>query len=127
MVRTAIQIGRVELAHQLARHLLLRPRVAEIARWAVDAALAEANDDSITAVELYAKASAGWADFGAAPEQGFALLGRGRCLLRLARNDEAVAALAHARAIFAGSGMAPALADTDRLLEQLAASDRVVS
>jgi hypothetical protein len=118
IVRSAIQIGQAELAARLARRLLPRQRAAEITRPAVDAALAEGRDDPAAAAEMYADAAAGWADLGAALEQGFALLGRGRCLLRLARNDAAAAALGLARAIFAGSGMAPALAETDRLLER---------
>jgi class 3 adenylate cyclase/tetratricopeptide (TPR) repeat protein len=122
IVRSAIEIGQVELADRLARRLLTRQRGAEVTRPAVDAAIAEARNDPAAAAELYADAAAGWADFGAIPEQGFALLGRGRCLSRLARNDEAEAALGAARAIFAGSGMAPALAETDRLLVQFTSS-----
>ena len=87
---------------------------------AIDAALAEAHDDPAAAAELYADAAAGWEDLGAATEQGFALLGRGRCLSRLDRGAEAAAALGTARAIFVGSSMAPSIEETDRLLGKLA-------
>ncbi len=50
------------------------------------------------------------------PEQAFALLGQGRCLLGLARATEAAAVLHRAREIFERLGATPALAETDALL-----------
>jgi hypothetical protein len=55
------------------------------------------------------------------PEQGFALLGQGRCLIRLARPTEAASVLQHAREIFERLQAAPALAETDELLERATA------
>jgi len=50
------------------------------------------------------------------PEQAFALLGQGRCLIGLSRPTEAAAVLQHAREIFERLGATPALAETDALL-----------
>jgi len=58
-----------------------------------------------------------WERFGVVPEQAFALLGQGRCLLGLSR-PEAASVLHHAREIFERLGATPALAETDALLEQ---------
>jgi class 3 adenylate cyclase len=55
------------------------------------------------------------------PEEAFALLGQGRCLLGLGREPEAVPVLQAAREIFVRLGAAPALAETDALLQIAAA------
>lgn len=62
-----------------------------------------------------------WERFGVVPEQGFALLGQGRCLLGLSRPTEAAPILQHAREIFGRLLAAPALAETDALLQQASA------
>jgi hypothetical protein len=59
--------------------------------------------------------------FGVVPEQAFALLGQGRCLLGLSRPNEAAPILQHARKIFERLQAAPALAETDALLAQATA------
>jgi len=51
------------------------------------------------------------------PEQAFALLGQGRSLLGLSRPTEAVAVLQRAREIFERLGAAPAITETDALLQ----------
>jgi len=55
------------------------------------------------------------------PEQGVALLGQGRCLVRRSRPTEASAVLRQAREIFTNCGMRPALAETDDLLKRATA------
>jgi hypothetical protein len=53
--------------------------------------------------------------FGVVPELAFALLGHGRCLLRLDRPIEAADVLHRAREIFDSLGAAPARSETDAL------------
>ena len=115
-VRTALAMGEPVLAERLAGHLTPRHLYAEHALVAVHAALAEARGDTETAAEVYADAAQRWESFGVVPEQGFALLGQGRCLLELKRPAESSEALGHAREIFAARGMRPALVETDALL-----------
>jgi hypothetical protein len=54
-------------------------------------------------------------------EHGYALLGRGRCLLAQGMPTEATNSLRQAREIFASLAAKPALAETDELLEQATA------
>jgi class 3 adenylate cyclase/tetratricopeptide (TPR) repeat protein len=83
------------------------------------ALLAEHNGDLDVAVAGFARATAGWREFGMPYEAAQALLGRGRCLMTLSRNDEAVEPLAQARGIFERLGAKPALEETDTLIVQL--------
>ena len=55
------------------------------------------------------------------PEQAFALLGHGRCLVALGHMTEAAQPLSQARDIFQELQAAPALAETDALLQQATA------
>ena len=67
-----------------------------------------------------AEAADRWQEFGNVPERAYALLGRGRCLVAL--GDPAPAQpLEEARELFASMGYNPALAETERLLETIAA------
>jgi hypothetical protein len=85
---------------------------------AANAALAEARGDPRSAADAYADAEAGWERFGVVPEQAYALLGEGRCLLALDRPAEAALALRRAREIFERLGAAPALQETEVLLQR---------
>jgi hypothetical protein len=99
-------------------HVDVRTPYAQHALVSVHAALAEADGELETALTGYEDASGRWERFGVVPEQGFALLGQGRCLLGLARPIDAVPVLQRAREIFERLGAAPALAETDSLLQQ---------
>ena len=66
---------------------------------------------------LYAEAALCWERFGSIPEHGYALLGRGRCLLALG-DGETTPVLREAREIFAHLGAGMLLTETDALLEQ---------
>jgi tetratricopeptide (TPR) repeat protein len=82
------------------------------------AVLAEAEgrlDDALTG---HTEAAARWHGFGNVVEEGYALLGRGRCLLRLDRHDEAAAPLTAACAIFEWLGARPLVAEADGWLAQ---------
>ena len=73
------------------------------------------------AADAYADAAERWERFGVVPEQAFALLGQGRCLVGLSRPTEAAPVLQQAREIFERLQAAPALAETDALLQQATA------
>ncbi len=121
IVRAALQIGHLALAQQLAGHLTPRYPYAEHAQVAVNAALAEARGETETAADAYADAASRWKSFGVVPEQGFALLGQGRCQLELSRPGESSEVLQQAREIFTRCGMRPALEETDALLAKATA------
>ena len=118
MVRTALGIGDRDLAERLVAGFDPPHPYAEHALVAANAALTEARGDLQAAAVAYADAAERWEQFGVVPEQAFALLGQGRCLLGLARPTEAAPVLQHAREIFERLKAAPALADTDALLQQ---------
>jgi hypothetical protein len=117
MVRTALAIGDTALAEALVGGLEPHTSYAEHALVTANAALAEARGDLESAVDAYADAADRWGRFGVVPQQAFALLGQGRCLLGLARPTEAAPILRHAREIFERLQAAPALAETDALLQ----------
>jgi hypothetical protein len=121
MVRTALESGDAELAEHLAAGIDPPHLYAEHALVAANAALTEALGELQAAAEAYADAADRWERFGVVPEQAFALLGQGRCLVGLSRPTEAAAVLQHAREIFGGLQAAPALAETDALLHQATA------
>src|SRR5438876_9679037 len=116
MVRTALQLRDYTLAEQLvagsggpwpyARHALV----------AANAALAEARADLQAAADAYADAADRWRRFGVVEEEGFALLGQGRCLLGLSRPADADPVLQQARSILERLHAGPALAETDALI-----------
>ena len=77
--------------------------------------------DLQAAADAYADAAERWERFGVIPEQAFALLGQGRCLVELSHPTEASPVLRHAREIFERLQAVPALAETDALLQQATA------
>jgi hypothetical protein len=121
MVRAALSIGELELAEPMVGVLTSRLPCADHASLAARAALAEARGDHAVAAEGHADAPSRWEAFEMAPEQGFALLGQGRCLLELGRLGEAAEVLGRAREIFARCGMRPALEETDERLAEATA------
>jgi class 3 adenylate cyclase/tetratricopeptide (TPR) repeat protein len=120
LVRAALGIADVVLAERLVSGLEPRYPYTEHALIAANAALTEAHGDLEAAAEGYADAADRWERFGVVPEQAFALLGQGRCLLGLSRPTEAAPVLQHAREIFERLQAAPALAETDALLASAA-------
>jgi hypothetical protein len=118
VMRIALGIGEPELADRLASGLEPRFPYAEHALVAANAALTEARGDLRAAAQAYADAADRWNRFGVVPGRAFALLGQGRCLLELSRATEALPILRHAREILERLRAAPALAETDTLLQQ---------
>lgn len=120
-VRNALAIGSVDLAERLAGHLRPRDPLTEHVLCVTDAMLAEALGDVDSAAAGYEDAARRFEAFGVVPEQAFALFGQGRCLVELSRPTEAEPVLQHAREIFERLKAAPALAETDGLLQQATA------
>jgi hypothetical protein len=118
MLRTALGAGDPDLAERLASRLKSRYPLHEHALCAARAQLAEHAGELADAATLYAEAAARWEEFGNVPERAHALLGQGRCLLAAGRAG--ADALHQARGLFAAMGYKPALAETERLLEQTA-------
>jgi class 3 adenylate cyclase/tetratricopeptide (TPR) repeat protein len=118
MVRTALALGDRRLAERVVDGYVSPHPFAALSAITVSAALGEARGDQQAAAASYAQAAERWHQFGAVPEQAFALLGEGRCLAALGRPTEATRALKQAREIFDALGAAPALAEIDTLLEQ---------
>jgi hypothetical protein len=119
-VRLALSLGTPELAQRLTDRLEAHtPHTpsAAISLASAHAALAEARGEHQAAADGYAKAAEGWQGRDVIAEQAFALLGRGRCLSALGQSVEAALALEEARAIFRTLQAAPALAETDALLQ----------
>jgi hypothetical protein len=101
----------------------LEPRypLDEHALRAARAQLAAHAGDHTAAVTLYAEAAARWQEFGNVPERAYALLGQGRNLRALHRPG-ADEPLREAREVFGSMGYKPALAETEALLDQTAAT-----
>jgi hypothetical protein len=118
MVRTALSLGNPQLAERLLAGFEPQSPAADHTLATVNAALTEARGDHQAATDAYADAAGRWQQFGVVPEQAFALLGQGRCLTLLGRDAEATDVLQQARVIFQTLQSAPALAETDLLLQQ---------
>jgi class 3 adenylate cyclase/tetratricopeptide (TPR) repeat protein len=118
MVRAALAIGDRELAERLVGGVEPRYTYAAHALVAANAALAESRGDLQAAADAYAEATVRWERLGVVTEQAFALLGEGRCLVRLARPTGATPVLRRAREIFERLGAAPVIAETDALLQE---------
>ncbi len=121
LVRAALTTNNPQLAHQLTTGVEPHTPYHEHALTTATAALAEADGDHHTAADGYADAAQRWEAFGQIPEQAFAHLGHGRCLLALGRNADATPPLLQARDIFQKLQATPALAETDALLQQATA------
>jgi len=105
MVRAAISQGQVGLARRLVEGIETPYLYTQHARLASNAALAEATGDTVRAVALYIEAERRWREFGVVPEQGFALLGLGRCLVAEERIAEGVRVTREGQELFARLGV----------------------
>jgi tetratricopeptide (TPR) repeat protein len=114
-VRTAIELGLIELAVRMA------PTATPEAQLIVGATLAEARGDIAAAADDYAKAAERHRSRGEVVHLARMLIDLGGALGRLGRTAEAAAALNEARPILKKLGAAPLLAKADALLEQLTA------
>ena len=114
-LRAVLDVGDEQLAQRLVA--LVRPStvLAGLGLASSRAQLAEAAGDLPGAVERYREAADGWQAFGNVPEQAYARLGQGRCLVALGEPG-AGEPLRQARDSFTAMGYAPALAATEALL-----------
>ena len=120
LVRCALALGDQALASRLIAGVEPRTPLQQNALGACRAALAEAGGDHATAAAVYADAATRWRQFGDVPELASALLGQGRCLVAL-DTPGAVVPLSEARELFDAMGYAPAVKETDALLQRVVA------
>ena len=113
-VRCALTLGDPKLAMRLAETFEPRTPLADHARFACRAQLAEAAGECDAAAAAYDEAAERWREFGNVPERAYASLGRGRCLARLDQ-PSAEGPLRQAHELFAGLGYRRALAEVDAL------------
>ena len=117
-LRVSVGAGAIRLAERLldqSDHPAARHQHSVLASRAV---LTEARGGLDSASALYARVAEDWASYGFALEHGQAALGAGRCLVALARQQEAAAHLAEARRTFDGLRAGRLLAEVDRVLAQ---------
>jgi tetratricopeptide (TPR) repeat protein len=115
MVRTAVAAGDPSLAERLAHGVRTPHPYFDLAAMAARATLAEARGDVAEASKLYQQVAGRCERFGVVPERAYALLGAGRCLLRL-QDRGAEADLRNARELFATLGVRHLIAELDELL-----------
>ena len=116
LARTAVTLGRPDLAVGLMARIDLATPFHQNLRCTVAAMVGEADGELNEAAAGFADAAARWHGFSMPYEEAQALLGQGRCLTALGRAPEAAAPLAAAREVFIHLGAKPALAETDALL-----------
>jgi hypothetical protein len=121
LVRCALVLGDAALAARFVAGVGPRTPLFDHALTASNAQLTEAAGDHARAQELHAASAERWLRFGNVPERAYALLGRGRCLLRIG-GDEAELVLAEARDLFVSMGYAPSVAEAEALLSQATAA-----
>jgi tetratricopeptide (TPR) repeat protein len=117
LVRVCVAAGELLLARRLLDGLDVQApglRHCLTTAWAL---VAEAQDDLEAAADLHAQAAADWSNYGSVPEHGQALLGLGRCLIRL-QHPQARDRLGEARAIFARLDARPLVAESDSWLQR---------
>jgi class 3 adenylate cyclase len=117
LVRCALELGEPALAARLIAGVEPRTPLQQHGLATCRAELAEAAGDPATAATGYADAVARWRKFGDLPELASALLGEGRCLVALGAPG-ADRPLREARQLFTTMGYAPALSETDTLLQR---------
>ncbi len=115
-LRSATRLGDLELAERILDATDPKSPLDLFNAQAARAVLTEATLGPEAALDAYSAVVDGARRFGAAVEEGFAQLGRARCLHAIGRQQDAAPALQRAEEIFAPAGMAPALAEVRALL-----------
>ena len=119
-VRVSLSVSDMPLAVRMLAGTTSIPRRNDGTVTAARAVVAEARGVLDEALELHSAAAGLWATFGHVEELGHALLGQGRCLVLVARPNEAHAALGAARTIFDGLEARPLRDEAERWLQQIA-------
>jgi predicted ATPase/DNA-binding SARP family transcriptional activator len=117
VVRLCVAAHQLSLAQRLLDGVEVRAARLQHCVATARAVLTEARGDLGSALRLHADAAERWRSYGSVSEHGHALLGMGRCLVRLGHH-QARDRLLEARAIFARLGARLLLTETDRWLEQ---------
>ena len=93
VVRAALSVGEQQLAAGFFACITtasdVRPPLVQHVVTSVRALIAEAHGEHAAAAEVFADAAARWRAFDMPYEEGHALLGQGRCLVRLGSTGEA--------------------------------------
>lgn len=120
LARVCVSAGDIDLARSLA--VGVKPNLVgyENVLVAGAAVVAEAEGRLHDAIAAYGDAAERWGAFACVPERAYALLGNGRCLLRLGRSEVA-ASLKDARDIFVGLAARPLVEELDILLAEATA------
>ena len=116
LTRLCASAGALDLARELSDGLSVELGRIGSARASAAAVLAEAEGRVPQAVELHEAAAQRWRDFGGVPALAEALLGQGRCLVKLDRPG-AGPPLTEARELFAKLGDKANLAEAAELLK----------
>jgi class 3 adenylate cyclase/tetratricopeptide (TPR) repeat protein/energy-coupling factor transporter ATP-binding protein EcfA2 len=116
LARTCAAAQEPGLAERLIEHAPTHAARHRDAHLTARAVLTEARGAVDAAAQLYDQAAERWARYGHVLERGQALLGAGRCQLRLDRPHQARSRLEEARAIFRGLGARPLSAAADTCL-----------
>jgi ATP/maltotriose-dependent transcriptional regulator MalT len=121
LIRIACATGDIALARRLLDASVARPGRTGIIFVTGRAVIAEAEGRVEEALADFRDAADRWKVYGSVPERGFALIGQGRCLIKLGRAAEADEPLRAARELFASLGAARPLAEIDDLPAQTTA------
>ena len=116
-VRTALAAGDDALAARLTAGIEAVLPMQRNVHATLHGLLTERRGAAGAAEAAFAHAASRWHAFGMPYEEGHALLGRGRCLRAQGKSREAREPLTAAREVFARLSAAPALAETEALLE----------
>jgi tetratricopeptide (TPR) repeat protein len=120
LVRCALRLPEIELGDALITGAeALSPQAGYVLA-SCKALLLEGGGDHERAAETYLEAASGWEHHGNVPEQAYALLGQGRCLVAIA-DPAAEEPLRQAAELFSSMGYRPALAETEALIAQTTA------
>ncbi|HEU0335435.1 MAG TPA: hypothetical protein VFR43_02715, partial [Gaiellaceae bacterium] len=117
-VRGALAVGDVELGTRICERASPHWPMFQAGVAAGRAHLAEADGDPDLAAARYAEVAERWRGLGARLEEGYAVLGRGRCLAALG-NPAAAATLQEARRLFVAMGAHARVEECDLLLAQV--------
>ena len=115
-VRMVLAAGDVALAARLCTGVDSVLPMQRNVRASLHGLLSERDGPPEAAAAHFAHAATCWNEFRMPYEEAHALLGRGRCLVKLGRSGEAEGSLAAARTIFARLEARPGLAETEALL-----------